>query len=34
LIENFFNEKVISKMDERKPDFVIAASTNKRIKDI
>ena len=30
----FFNKKVISKMDEHKLDFVIAAKSNKRIKDI
>jgi hypothetical protein len=30
----FFNKKVISKMDEHKLDFVIAAKSNKRIKGI
>ena len=30
----FFNTKVISKMDERKLDFVIAARSNKKIKGI
>lgn len=30
----FFNKKVISKMDEHKLGFVIAAKSNKRIKGI
>jgi len=30
----FFNKKVVSKMDEHKLDFVIAAKSNKRIKNI
>jgi hypothetical protein len=30
----FFNRKVISKMDEHKLDFVIAAKSNKKIKEI
>lgn len=34
LDREFFNKKVISKMDERKLDFVIAAKSNKKIKGI
>ena len=29
----FFNRKIISKMDEHKLDFVIAAKSNKKIKE-